>query len=120
MKKILLVVLVAISTTGFAINPLDYEVFYKLNNKSTFNSLVRYLDTDYTQTNQLEYVFSVTENNLKSASKTGNESAAQKAVYFNLGNVKNILSQDQYRKYLTLLNLSIINRYNETMLASEK
>ena len=40
----------------------------------------------------------------------GNNLAAENALYFNLGNVKIVLSEEQYRKYLILINLSVNNK----------
>ena len=121
MKKIfsLAIILVAFGASVFAVNPSDYTVFYQLNNTNTFNSLARYLDVDYDQADQLKYVFSLTENKLNSALKADNEKAAEKALRFNLGNAKAILSEVQYKKYLSALNVSI---YNEkvTLFAQNK
>jgi len=121
MKKIfsLVVILVAFGASVSAVNSSDYTVFYKLNNETTFNSLVRYLDVDYTQADQLKYVFSLTENKLKTALKADNDVAAEKALKFNLGNAKFILSDSQYKKYLTALNVTI-NREKDTFVAENK
>jgi hypothetical protein len=121
MKKIfsLVVILVAFGASVSAVNPSDYSVFYQLNNSTTFNSLVRYLDVDYNQADELKYVFSLTENKLNSAIKADNDVSAEKAMRFNLANAKAILSDGQYKKYLSMLNVSI---YNEkvTLLAQNK
>jgi len=108
MKKILVVlmVMVASSTTMFAVNNSDYEVFYKLNNETTLKGLVRYLDVSYYQADQLEYIFSITQEKLNSALNSKNVANAEKAVLFNIGNVKYILSDEQYKKYIILINLS--------------
>ena len=119
MKKILVVLLVmaASATSVFAVNQSEYDVFYRMNNKSTFKGLVRYLDADYVQAEQLELVFSMTEKKLNSALKVENEIEAEKVLFFNLGNVKYILSEDQYKKYLVFVNLSIYNK-KDTFIAS--
>ena len=121
MKKILVIimVLVAGATSTYAINPGDYDVFYKINNQDTFSKLAQYLKADSEQAESLKYIFSTTENKLKSALKNENENEAEKAINFNLANAKNILSKDQYKKYLTIINLTINNRYEEVLL-SEK
>lgn len=112
MKKIIIVffVLVASATSVYSVNNDKYDVFYKLNNQNTFNGLVRYLHIDYSQTEQLNLIFSMTEEKLNSALKMGNNIAAENALYFNLGNVKIVLSEEQYRKYLILINLSVNNK----------
>ena len=118
MKKIfsLAIILVAFGASVSAVNSSDYSVFYQLNNKTTFNSLVRYLDVDFEQADQLKYVFSITENKLNSALKADNENAAEKALRFNLANAKVILSDAQYKMYLSELNISIYNE-KQTLIA---
>ena len=121
MKKILVAVLVLVASTTsvFAVdtNKYEYEVFNKMNNESTFNGLVRYLEADYDQAEQLGLVFSMTEKKMKSALKDDDEVAAEKAMYFNLGNVKSVLSEEQYKKYLVLINVSVYNNNTETYVA---
>jgi len=109
MKKVLVLVMVAFATSAFAINPGNYKTVYKLNNESTFNALVRYLAVDENQADQLKYVFQLTENKMKSALKSENELAADKVLLFNVANAKYILSDEQYKKYLVVLNLSVNN-----------
>ena len=109
MKKVLVLVLVTIATSAFAINPGNYKAVYKLNNEPTFDALVRYLDVDETQADQLKYVFQLTENKMKSALKSENELAADKVLLFNVANARYILSDEQYKKYLVVLNLSVNN-----------
>lgn len=122
MKKMLvtIMVLVAGAISTYAVNPADYEVFNKLNDKSTFNGLVRYLNADSDQAENLKYVFAVAGNKMKAALDSENEEAAEKAMNFNLGNARNILTDYQYKKYLTIINLTINNRYNEEILLTEK
>ena len=109
MKKVLVLVLVTIATSAFAINPGNYKAVYKLNNEPTFDALVRYLDVDETQADQLKYVFQLTESKMKSALKSENELAADKVLLFNVANAKYILTDEQYKKYLVVLNLSVNN-----------
>jgi len=59
MKKVLVLVMVAVATSVFAINPSNYKAVYKLNNEPTFNALVRFLDVDNSQADQLKYVFKI-------------------------------------------------------------
>lgn len=113
MKKVLVLVMVACASSVFAINPDNYKAVYKLNNEPTFNALVRYLNADETQADQLKYVFQLTENKMRTALKTDNDAAADDVLLFNVGNAKYILTDDQYRKYLTVLNLSVHNGSQE-------
>ena len=115
MKKVLVLVMVAIATSAFAINPGNYKAVYKLNNEQTFDALVRYLDVNETQADQLKYVFQLTENKMKSALKSDNEMAADNVLLFNVGNAKYILTDSQYKKYLVVLNLSINNESDELL-----
>jgi hypothetical protein len=115
MKKVFVLIMVAFATSAFAINPTNYKAVYKLNNETTFNSLVRYLNVDDTQADQLKYVFELTENKMKSALKADNEAAADKVLLFNVGNAKYILTDNQYKKYLSVLNLSVYNDNEELL-----
>ena len=118
MKKVLVLAMVAFATSAFALNPGNYKSVYKLNNEPTFNALVRYLDVNDTQADQLKYVFELTENKMRSALKSDNETAVDKVLTFNVGNAKYILSDVQYRKYLAVLNLSI-NSSNDEFLTQK-
>jgi len=113
MKKVLVLVMVAFATSVFAINPGNFKVVYKLNDESTFNALARYLNVDDMQADQLKYVFELTEYKMKSALKSDNEKAVDKVLLFNVANAKYILSDNQYKKYLTVLNLSVNNDNQE-------
>ena len=111
MKKILTVILglVVTATSAFALDTTKYGVFSTLSNESTFYGLVRYLDVDSSQAEKLDIVFSMTEEKMESALNKNNEAAAEKAMYFNLKNVKSVLSDAQYKKYLTLINATVNN-----------
>jgi hypothetical protein len=120
MKKIILSVVLVLAVYGnsFAMELNDYKVFSKLNNEATLRSLVRYLDADVEQRGQLKYLFELTEGKVKDAINKGDELAAEKALYFNLGNMKHMLSDEQYKKYLVVLNLTVAS--NEEVLLAEK
>jgi len=109
MKKIFVLAILALATasSSFALELNEYKVFYKLNNEKTFASLSRYLNTNNEQEDQLKYVFSLTEKKMKNAIGSENEEAAEKAMWFNLGNAKMILTEEQYKKYLVAINLSV-------------
>jgi len=121
MKKILVLVLVlvAFTTNLFSVNPNEYDAFSQLYSKSKFKSLVRYLEVDSVQSNQLKKVFSVSESDLGNALKSENEIAAEKAVWFSLGNAREILSDKQYNKMLSILYVTIYNK-NEQFLTENK
>jgi hypothetical protein len=122
MKKILVIamVLIASSTTTFALNPSDYNAFFKLNNKIAFSGLVGYIDADKEQAAFLQHVFKVTEQELRSAVNKQNEVAADNVVNYNLRNTKCILSENQYRKYLEFVNVYLNNENNFELLTENK
>jgi len=117
MKKILILIMImaATSATTFAINPNEYETFNKLNNKSTFNSLINYLGADKEQAEYLKQVFYVTAEEYKNASNAGNEKLAENVLNYNLRNTKCILSNEQYRMYLKVLNVTINAKSNDLL-----
>lgn len=112
MKKVIVVLVAfAVSTAStFALNPDKKEVFYKLNNQKVFNGLSKYLRTSEVQNDQLKSVFTLTEMKMKAASKSNDNNAYNNAVVYNLANAKFHLSEEQYRKYLTLLNLTLTEK----------
>ena len=119
MKKMMLVlmVLVAGATATYAINPVESRVFATFNNEPVFNRLVKYLDADGEQADNLKYVLSETETKMKTAEQNGNDAAFEKALYFNLANARSILSRSQYIKYLSMINLTVTNRTQEELLS---
>jgi hypothetical protein len=121
MKRIFTIAIVAlaVAANSFALELNDYKVFYKLNNDKTMMSLNRYLNTNSEQEDQLKYIFALTEKKMKNAVNAENEKDAEKAMWFNLGNVKYVLSADQYKKYLVALNLSL-NSVNNDYFAENK
>ncbi len=120
MKKNLGLALMAVlfASNSFAIGLNESKVFNKLNNQSTVNSLSKYLEITNEQKEQLKYIFELTSNKLNDALNKEDEIAADKAVWFNLGNAKLILTDIQYRKYLTTINLTI--NTNNSELFAEK
>ena len=107
MKKVLVLVMLAFATSMFDVNPTNYKAIYKLNNEITFNSLIDYLNVNDTQIDELKNMFQLSENKMRIALKTGNDMAAEDVLLYNAGNAKYILTYNQYKKYLIVLNLSI-------------
>lgn len=120
MKKILVIVLVAMSglTSTYANKFSEYEVLNKVSDVNNFKTMAKYLQIDQDQAAQMKYIFRLTERKMNYAKETGSEIAAEKALFFNLGNFKAILSEEQYRKYLIILNVSKyhLNNSNESEL----
>jgi hypothetical protein len=122
MKKMLVLVLVLVASAAhtFAINPSDYNAFYKLNNKAAQTALIGYIDADQEQAAFLQHVFKATEENLKTAVKSDNELAVENVVNYNLRNTKCILSKEQYKKYIVFVNVYLNNENNFALLSDNK
>ena len=98
--------MMAVATIGSAsaVDIAKSEVFVKCNNERVFNSLVKYLEADSYQSA------------IKNAIQKGDSEKLEKAFSYNLGGAKQILSKDQYKKYLRVINLSYHNS-NAALLA---
>lgn len=121
MKKVLvmLVVIFATAISAKALNLNEYEVYFKLNNESTFNSLSRYLKLNDCQYKNLKTEFQLAQERIQKAVETENVSVAQEALNANLNNLKEILSEEQYEKFVLALNTTIENNRELSILASE-
>lgn len=114
MKKLFIsaIAILAFSSVSFA---SDYEFMTKLNNEQTFKGLSRYINADYDQRSALKYIFNETEKKKDAVEKQIAEGKAtskdlEKVLYFNLANVKAVLSETQYRNYLVVLNMTQNNK----------
>ncbi|HLP06102.1 MAG TPA: hypothetical protein VK152_11805 [Paludibacter sp.] len=121
MKKIFIVFVVLFAVAGNlpALNPASYDVFCRLNEVSTFSGLVKYLNADAEQAENLKNIIDLSNDKLKKALVAGNEIAAEEAMNINLGNAKRILTSLQYKKYLTIIELTISNTSKDVLLAGE-
>lgn len=118
--KRLLILFVAI--VGFSISSFaerDYEVLWVLNNKSTFNTVTDYVQASPNQQELMKSIFYDSAEKLKEALIDNDKDAAEKALYFNLVNVKSVLTVDQYKKYLTILNATIHNQQDKYLALSK-
>ena len=112
-----LVTLIAVtSTAANAIDIAKGEVFMKCNQETVFRSLVNYLDMNGFQSDEMKVVFSSTERKIKSALKESSQESIEKAVGYNLKNARRILTKEQYKKFLYIINLSYHNS-NAALLA---
>lgn len=107
--------LATVSFSASALELNEYKVFNRLSNESTQKSLARYLQTSESQAEMLKTVFEKTGEKMKYAIENENEIAAEKAMWFNLANAKNILTPEQYKKYLVAINLTIHSRNYEVL-----
>ena len=92
----------------------------KLNEKTTFDRVSEFVDVDYYQKRNLQYIFNEASKRFDRATAQGlgEEAALEKAINFNVANAKAILSDYQYRKYLQILN-KINNETNPLFYASK-
>ena len=117
---ILAVALFSLSSVTFAADG-DYAFLSKLNEKEKFNGLVNYLEADYDQQRYLKEIFELSSQKMEKASQSGDQSGkdAKKALAFNLANTKSVLSAEQYKKYLIVLNMTSVNSNNTAFLAEK-
>nr|WP_297168778.1 hypothetical protein [uncultured Dysgonomonas sp.] len=117
---ILAVAIFSLGYAAFAANN-DYSFLSKLNDKEKFNGLVNYLEADYEQQRYLKEIFELSSQKMERASRSGenSEKEVKKALAFNLANTKSILSAEQYKKYLIVLNMTSINSNNTSLLAEK-
>lgn len=103
------VALVAFSSASFATN--NYDVLAKQTDDKTFKGITRYLETTGDQDAKLKIVFAESKRQMKRNS--------DKAMSFNLGATKAVLSQEQYKKYLLVLNMSLLNENRNDLIAEK-
>lgn len=117
---ILAVAIFSLGSVTFASNG-DYAFLSKLNEKEKFNGLVNYLEADYEQQRYLKEIFELSSQKMERASRSGenSEKEVKKALAFNLANTKSVLSAEQYKKYLIVLNMTSINSNNTALLAEK-
>lgn len=115
MRNLVLVIAVLMaSLSGFAKNNETSHV--KLSNDPfiiSFESLSTYLNLSSNQMNTVNDIntyFIETQNSYLRLNSQLKEKKMQQAVYGNLKLMKDVLSTEQYRKYLTLLNVTNSNR----------
>lgn len=117
---ILAIALFSLNTISFAVDR-NYEFLSRLNEKEKFNGLVNYLEADYEQQRYLKEIFELSSQKMEKATHSGadSEKEVEKALAFNLANTKSILSIEQYKKYLIVLNMTSINSNNNTLIAEK-
>ncbi len=114
MKK-LLVVLFVCCTTITSINAFelsDFRVFYKMKNEMTHKSMQRYLKLTECQKQNFHNVFEVSESKFTQAVNENNEIAAEEAIRMSMKKLNQLLNDDQYRKFVAILDLTIENSRN--------
>lgn len=93
----------------------------KLNEPATLKNVVRYLGADYQQKRDLQYIFSESSKRLEKATAKGESlsEASEKALMFNLANAKVVLSPDQYKKFVRIVNITANNNASGVFLAEK-
>ena len=118
MKKIILTIVAMLSMTSmFAEESNSVNVSNAVADKYVMNintkSLSRALGLDYEEANDVEAISkNFAEDMLKVGTLKGEErtKAFKKAINKNLSYMHTVLSNDQYRKYVQLLNVTVANR----------
>ena len=124
MKRLLVLALVVFGfgAATFAGNNSSTGSFIsKMNNERTFDGIASYLGVNFDQKDVLHYIFTEAERRMELSTRKGvsAEDAAQKAIYFNLGNAKRVLSNDQYVKLVCIVNLTINNERDYELFAEK-
>ena len=114
MKKIILFIafLFTMNASAIAENEAINNVeAYSIN--TNINSLVRFLNLSADQVESFESVQKVFEENLKYASYMSGDARkhmVNSSIDFDVRNMSYILNKEQYRKYITVLNVTLNNR----------
>ncbi|MDU1906183.1 MAG: hypothetical protein E6772_15540 [Dysgonomonas sp.] len=108
---ILVAVVAAFSTTTFASNN-EYNLLSGLNETEKVNALSNYLGATSEQKEYLKEIFARSAQKAGTATTEGEISDAKvkKAMAFNLANAKSVLTPEQYKKYLIILNMTLNNK----------
>lgn len=116
MKKIILTMVALLSiTSAFAKGEIENEAEVAAKYEINFNmgSLSKALNLDYDQTSavsDITYMFSSDMSNAAAASGVERKELRTKAINRNLAYMRTVLDKDQYKKYLLLLNTTLVNR----------
>jgi len=121
MKKlsILLVVMLAFSVNSFAKGGDEYSVLWVLNNRVVSQQISDYVQATPEQAQVMEDINYASVQRLTDALTENDKDEAQKALYFNIANVKSVLSKKQYRKYLEILNKTYYQQNGFTPVANK-
>ena len=117
MKKLIVMVAILLATSFPAMaedtnsNSVNLVEAYDIN--VNINSLVRYLELSKDQVSSVESVQRVFSESLRCAAVMEDESRnnmVKNAIDYDLRNLKYILDDKQYRKYVRVLNATLLNR----------
>jgi hypothetical protein len=118
MKKLVLTVALLLATSLSVMagnensNKLSRVEAYTLN--VNVNSLARYLELSKDQVESVENIQNVFSESLRCAAvmetDESRKNMVKSAIEFDLKNLSYVLSKEQYKKYLKVLNVTLINR----------
>lgn len=117
MKKLILSVALLLATgltanaEGENSNSINMVEAYDIN--VNINSLVRFLELSVDQVESVDNVQKVFTESLRCAAVMNGESRkkmVKNAINYNLSNLKYVLTDDQYKKYVRVLNVTLTNR----------
>lgn len=109
---VLIAAVITLGGTTFAQdnNGKEYAILSKLAENGKLDGLAKYLEADMLQKDYLEEIFALSLQKMgKADGSIASEKNLKKAMTFNLANMKSVLTPEQYKKYLTVLNLTANN-----------
>lgn len=122
MKKLFILgfAFLSFSAVSFASDG-GYAFLSKLNQTNRLQGLAYYLQANPEQQIYLKQIAEMSTKKLAKAQENGSlsDQELQKALAFNLANTKSILTPEQYKKYVTLLNVTSYNNSNGELFANK-
>lgn len=113
MKKLSLIIAAVMLSAGASV--VSAKSTSKLPFEASTYRLGEYLDLSYDQADKLEgineYFIEMQQKSLRSRTPESEEALMHQAVFGNLKLLKGVLSHEQYRKYLILLNITNNNNH---------
>lgn len=112
MKKlsVLLIAILAFSINSFAKQGNEYNALWALKNRAVADKISDFVKATPDQKDQLSDIYYISVQRLTDALSENDAIAAENALYFNIANVKAVLSKDQFKKYLEILNKTYFER----------
>ncbi|MDR2956523.1 MAG: hypothetical protein LBV43_15730 [Prevotella sp.] len=106
MKKLSVLVIMLLAFTFNSYATGEYNVIWSLNNGRTFDDISEFVGMTPDQAESLRDISYSSAVKLHDAFVKNDKKEAEKALIFNLVNAKAILTPEQYKKYLQILNVT--------------